>query len=386
MTYEPVEGVDYLIDLYAVANVPQEVEQDELKQAINNRLKEYHPDRLQGLAPEFRDKGERMARLLNRAKTILLDPEARSQYDELLIEWDGPLSNDGRAVITIGRHTRAEAAHKSPEEVEAGIASQIPQIESMTGYSALQLSFLEKMVAQAGDDVPDDLREAYEGALLSQDRALAIEEANRGDLLGLPSMERTRYVATLDYVEGKVLAIESASKVYKDEFVVAALGGVSTRLALLAGESPETSATLVSPDSVELPAYFNEQAAKIKEIAERRQLIVEKRLANFKPTYPEEELQDTAQPALALRFGSVWLGFVVDADEQSVNAVDVSKEAKQLLADEDYAAAISAGYNVMTVEPLEQIDYEELINVAVEHYVDKYKLLPDEEEDRKGIN
>lgn len=379
MTYEPQEGIDYLIDLYAVADVPQEVEQDELKQALNDRIKQYHPDRLEGLAPEFRAKGERMARLLNRAKKILLDPESRSQYDEVLIEWDGPLSNDGTPVITIGRHTRADAARKSPEEVDAGITSQIPQIESMTGYSAPQLSFLEKMVEQAGDDVADDLRAAYEEALLRQDRALAIEEANRGDLLSLPNMENTRYVATLDYAEAKVLALEAARKVYKDEFVTAALGGVSVRLALLSGENaPETSTALVSPESIDLPAYFDEQATKIKQIAEKRQAVVEKRLANYRPTYPEQELQTEAQPALALRFGSVWLGFVVDANEQSVNATDIPEATRQLLAAEEYAAAIKSGFNVITVEPLEQIDFHELIDAAVEQYVDKYNLLPDE--------
>lgn len=379
MTYEPKEGVDYLVDLYAVADVADHVEHDELKQALNDRIKEYHPDRLQGLAPEFQAKGEQMIRMLNRAKKILLDPEARRQYDELLTEWDGPLSNNGVPVITVGRHTRGEAALKSAEEVEAGITSQIPQIESMTGYSASQLNFLERMVEQSGGDTPDDLREAYEDALLKQDRALAIEEANRGDLLSLPNLEKTRYVATLDYAETKVLAIEAARRVYKEEFVTAALGGVSMRLALLAGESvPEESTSLVSPESIGLPGYFDEQAAKVQELAEKRQAVVEKRLANFKPTYPEEELQTEAQPALALRFGSVWLGFVVDADEQSVNAVDIPAETKQLLAAEDYATAISTGFNVITVEPLEQIDFNDLINAAVEKYVDKYELLPDE--------
>jgi hypothetical protein len=384
MTYEPQEGVDYLVDLYAVAAVPQETEQDALKQALNDRLKEYHPDRLEGLAPEFRSKGERMARLLNRAKVVLLNPVKRSEYDEILSSWDKPVSKDGTPVVTIGRHSRAEAALRSPEEVEAGIMAQIPQIESMTGYSAAQLSFLEKMVEQAGDDVSDDLREAYEEALLRQDRALGIEEANRGDLLNLPSLEGSRYVATLDYADEKILAIETARAVQKEELVMAALGGVGTRLALLAGESaPEPSTTLVSPGSIELPAYFDEQAKKVQEIAEKRQAIVEKRLANFKPTYPEAEMQTEVLPALALGFGPSerrsWFGFVVDREGQSVNAVDISEEIKQLLASQDYTAVIRSGFNVITFEPMDQIDLREQLDAAVEDYIDKYKLFPDEE-------
>ena len=51
MAYEPREGVDYVIDLYALAGVEAQAEPDELKRAINQRMVEYHPDRLQGLAP-----------------------------------------------------------------------------------------------------------------------------------------------------------------------------------------------------------------------------------------------------------------------------------------------------------------------------------------------
>lgn len=382
MTYEPQEGVDYLIDLYAVANVAENIEQDELKQALNDRIKEYHPDRLLGLAPEFQAKGERMARLLNRAKGILLDPEKRREYDEILTDWDGPLSNDGTPVITVGRNMRAEAALKTPEEIEASIASDIPQIESMTGYSASQLSFLEKMVEQAGADVPDDLREAYENALLSQDRALAIEEANRGDLLSLPSMAGTKYVATLDYADSKIKAIETARKVHKDELVSLALGWTTTRLALLAGESiPEpTGNSLVSPESIQLPAYFDEQAKKIQEIAEKRQAIVEKRLNNFKPTYPEAELQTEAQPAAVLGVaGTSWYGFTVNAETCNVDFMDVPEAIRELLDAKNYAAVIESGFNVITFELMDQISVHEQLEVALNHYVEKYNLLPEED-------
>ncbi|MDB5186162.1 MAG: hypothetical protein JWL85_685, partial [Candidatus Saccharibacteria bacterium] len=95
MSYEPKEGVDYIVDMYAIAGVAQEATPEELKRSLNERTREYHPDRLQGVAPEFRSKGERMAILLNKARHILLDSERRAEYDEILGAWDGPLSTDG---------------------------------------------------------------------------------------------------------------------------------------------------------------------------------------------------------------------------------------------------------------------------------------------------
>ena len=53
-----------MVDYYAVAGIEREAEADQLKTVLNSGLMEYHPDQLQGLAPDLRHKGAQMARSL----------------------------------------------------------------------------------------------------------------------------------------------------------------------------------------------------------------------------------------------------------------------------------------------------------------------------------
>lgn len=379
MSYEPKEGVDYIIDLYAVAGATPEAEPDELKRALNQRLVEYHPDRLEGLAPEFRSKGERMARLLNRAKVVLLDPERRQGYDEVLAEWEGPVSKDGTPIIRMDRHLQAEMEDKTPDEIEGIFAEQAKQFETMSGYTPSRLGFLEKMVAQAGDDVPDDLRAEYEDALLSYDRTLAIQEAERSRLLSLPDIGQGGYRAGLDYSEDIAGKIEAARVVRKEEMRMQALGGVGTRLALLAGEEVETPSTnVVLASAMELPAYFDQQAGKIREIATTRQGVVEKRLANFRPVYPEAELQEgEAKPDFVIGIGEEgfkWFGVTFDHETSSANLRPIPEKITELLDKGDYKAVIEGGFNVLTFAPLEQIDMKTQLLEAIKKHAVKYDI------------
>lgn len=379
MSYEPREGVDYIVDLYAVVRAAPESDTDELKRALHQRMAEYHPDRLEGLAPEFRSRGERMARLLNRAKVVLLDTERRQGYDEVLAEWEGPVSTDGTPIISMDRHLQAQMEDREPEEIESIFAEQAERIAAMSGYTPGRLSFLEKMVAQAGEDIPDDLRAEYEDALLSYDRTLAIQEAERSGLLSLPDIRQGGYRAGLDYLGDIAGEIEAARVTRKEEMRMRALGGVSTRLALLAGEEVEALSTdVVAASAVELPAYFDQQAEKILEIATKRQEVVEKRLANFHPVYPEAELQEgEAKPDLAIGIGEEkfkWFGVTFDHEASSANLQPIPDEVVELLDKGDYRAAIEDGFNVLTFAPLEQIDIKTQFLEAIEKHAVKYDI------------
>jgi curved DNA-binding protein CbpA len=377
MTYEPQEGIDYIVDLYAVAGVTPDTPEQEIKTALNERAMEYHPDRLQGTAPEFQQKGERIARLLNRARGILLDVDKRKEYDEILSAWDGPVSTDGTPVITVERMQEAELQGKTAEEVEAMFAEQVERIAGMTGYSPSRLSFLEKMVEQAGDDVSDELRAEYEDALLQKDRALAIEEAERSRLLGLPDIETDNYVAALGYGEETAGKLETAKAKKEADLQRLALGGVSTRLALLAGETTGTDVAVQSTVSLELPAYYDEQAARVQEIANERDSITDKRLGNLEPIYPEADLQTELKEDLIIGVaksnGQIWLGAKIDVETDSAAFQQISDEVKGLLDQGEYKTVIEQGNGLLLVKLMEHIDIQDLLGVAIGKYTDKYK-------------
>ena len=114
-----------------------------------------------------------------------------------------------------------------------------------------------------------------------------------------------------------------------------------------------TQGSIIPVDAtVELPHYFEDQAQKIKEIAETREEISEKRLANFRPTYPEADLQTEFKEDLAIGVGgSLWLGANIDSNELHANIAGLPADIKDLLQSGDFKAVIERGYNVLTFEP-----------------------------------
>jgi hypothetical protein len=233
------------------------------------------------------------------------------------------------------------------------------------------------MVEQAGDDVSDELRAEYEDALLQKDRALAIEEAERSRLLGLPDIETDNYVAALGYGEETAGKLETAKAKKEADLQRLALGGVSTRLALLAGETTGTDVAVQSTVSLELPAYYDEQAARVQEIANERDSITDKRLGNLEPIYPEADLQTELKEDLIIGVaksnGQIWLGAKIDVETDSAAFQQISDEVKGLLDQGEYKTVIEQGNGLLLVKLMEHIDIQDLLGVAIGKYTDKYK-------------
>jgi curved DNA-binding protein CbpA len=386
MSYEPREGIDYIVDFYAVAGVEPETDANAINKAINKQLSQYHPDRLSGLAPEIQARGERMSRLLNKARGILVVPEKRTQYDEIRSGWTGPLSKTGDPVIAISRAVQAEMAMKSTEEIEESFAHDDEQVDKLANYSQTRLDFLEKMMAAAGDNVPDDLREQYEEALLEYDRNLSIKEAQRGDLLGLADLGGKGYRASLSYGDEKVLELEAAKEVQLEELRAIAMGKTVRKLELLSGEVTEPSTELVDLTTIQLPDYFDTVAEQVKGIAEKRQTVAEKRLDNYQPTYPEAELQRDPKSFAAFGFMGeskiTWFSFSLDLNKGSFDAIVTPDDVMALLQAGDYKAVIGKDFNVALLPVLEQLELMDLLNEGINKYVNKY--YPDDDEPGEG--
>jgi len=376
MSYTPQEGIDYITDYYAVIGVDQEADSEEVKRALNDSIREYHPDRLQGLAPEFRNKGEQMARILNKARGILLDADKRAEYDDILGSFDGPVSDTGTPTITITRHLQAELSLMSPDEVLAEMASGDERVELMAKSNEGMVALLEKLVEQAGDDAPQDLLAQYDEALLTQDRNLAIKEAQRSDVLGLPALENRQYRASLEYAEDRQLAVEARKSEQLEATRQLVLGGAAARLALLAGETPAASTEVIAASDITLPGYFDIVAEQVTSIAAQRQSIIEKRLAIFQPTYPEADAQKEVQPQVLIGVGGrgnfSWFCGVYEPDEQNVDFGSIPSAIADLLNKEDYRAVIESGYNIITFDALEQVDLHDQLGEALDKYITKY--------------
>lgn len=376
MEYVPQEGVDYIIDLYGVVGVSPDAETSVIQAALRHRLREYHPDRLAGVAPEFQHRGERMTRLLNRAGAVLLNEAHRTEYDGVLAGWEGPISSDGTPVIRRSAALRAEMAMMTPDQVEETFTEQAKRTVEMVGHSPNQQAMLKRLF-EASDRTDPEIAEGYDAALFKEDQALAIEEANRGEVLGLP--ETPRYETTIGYLKAVEQRIGAAEASIKAEFTQRVLGGMSSRLALLAGESPAEPSTAITLTSAGLPHYFDGQASRILEIASRREEILMERLAIFYPNYPIAELQVEAQPNFVVGVedssrpgGHLWIGFLyAEAEEELVN-ISIPAELQDLLKEGRYEEVYAGGFNILTFAPKDQIELRTLLEEACNKHIQKF--------------
>lgn len=391
MSYEPQEGIDYIVDFYAVAGVERDAEQAEINKAINKQLGHYHPDYLERAAPELKARGERMARILNKARGILTSTDKRQQYDAIFDEWDGPVSTTGDPAIRIQDAMRAEMSMKSADDVIAAFFKFDKDADKFASSSQSRADLFEKMIEQAGGNVPDELREQYEATLLEIEQNLDIKESQRAELMGIASPVKFSRV-TLGYGEEVSLAIEQAKITQLEALQARALGGTAHKLAILSGNTDFKSTDLVDVASIQLPTYFEPLAEQVAEIAEKRQTILEKRLANFVPIYPEVGAQQDAKTGVVFGLGDKdadqatyeWFTFIPDFSRGAIDAIEMPTHVGEMIAAANYQAVFGAGFNVALFAPLDHIDLQTLLNEAIDKYINKY--YPDDEEDETASN
>lgn len=379
MNYEPREGVDYIIDLYAVADAPPHADHDALRGAILRRTAEYHPDRLEGLAEEFRTKGEHMARLLNKARHILLDESRRAEYDDIRNNWEGPVSTDGQPIIYDRFRVQKELATKTPEEAEEYFAALDQKAAEMFGHSPTRLQFLEDIITNSPDMVTDAFRTEYEDALLRKSRFLSLQEAHRSAALGLPDPSEQHYAVGLGYAEQIEARIEPAKTTYIEQLRFQLLGGASTRLALLAGDTKDTGNTTTPniPALPTLPDYYEDQAAKVVQIAKEREAIARKRLENIILTYPEEHLQTEYHDDIIICIPDlIWYRGKID---HATRLINFASGVTTPLDHEDYQELIQGGANVVLIPYLDHLELSDVITEAVNRHYRKYHSGQNEE-------
>ncbi len=323
-----------------------------------------------------------MAQLLNRARVILLDEDKRGEYDSILTTWEGPVSKDGTPVIRLEDSLRAEMAMKSPEEIESVFAEQREQVAGMVKHNPKHQALLGRMLEAAKTDEveeADQLRDAYDDALFAEDQVLAIEEAERGRLLGL--VGNKRYETAFGYTDKVQAAIEDARATQAEEYQRRALGGVGVRLALMAGESIPTEAVsgAIEPVAGDLPHYFDSQAKQVIDIATKREELLAKRLEIFQPTYPIAEVQTEAMSRFAVGITNekdgdafTWIGFDFDADTINLTNIEIPEEIKHLLTSGEYRQAYAGGFNIFTFAIKDQIEINTLLEEACNKHLRTY--------------
>ena len=102
-----IEGVDYIVDHYAVLGLDPQADADAVHKAIREMRARNHPDRLGRASDEILRIAQRQTDLANRAAAVLEDPQRRAGYDERLAYFHQHephlISTDGHPIVCLSR-------------------------------------------------------------------------------------------------------------------------------------------------------------------------------------------------------------------------------------------------------------------------------------------
>ncbi len=116
MSYDPVEGVNYIFDRYAFMNqilqdgksdlrISEASTKDEMNKAFTIARGMYHPDRQARTGDEMKQKAEQKTKLIVDCERFLLNPELKSFYDDKLAVFRETkphlVSDSGNAIISL---------------------------------------------------------------------------------------------------------------------------------------------------------------------------------------------------------------------------------------------------------------------------------------------
>ena len=68
-------------DYYEILEVPSSASREDIRKAYKQKMREYHPDRVQTLGKKLLKLAEEEAKMINRAHQVLMDEKARAEYD-----------------------------------------------------------------------------------------------------------------------------------------------------------------------------------------------------------------------------------------------------------------------------------------------------------------
>jgi hypothetical protein len=373
---DPIEGIHYLVDLYAVLGVVRDATSADINAAWRKLAGQYSADRLHGMAPQLRTQAEAKSLVLNRAKVTLFNETARAAYDAKLATWKRPISDDGTPIINMSDVTLFEDEDPDTEQrIEA-------RARDMAGYNPKTVATLERLHASDPDDtgIAEALAEAY-GA---RETYLAIMQSFVYPRLGLDGDAATAAIG-----DGYVADVERELANARDEAVQYSLA--VTGYLLEAGKpmpllgpgpidsAPGDTAIVLAAAQEALEKKFDEAAAKARAYAEERAVTLAKRLELMAVTCHTPTTSDQLSVVLVAgfkgteEFAAIGIAFSLDpvsvVPDRMLTAM--AREAGDPRSPEASAAMAAQGVTVLSLVIPDGIDPQAAINEAVNRHLQR---------------
>lgn len=370
------QGVDYLVDHYAILGIARDSTLEQIKQAYRAKQKQYHPDLFQGLAPELLAQAEKKVALISEAYKILSDSSARAEYYALLETWDKPISKNGEVIIDL------TASGFSLSSLVENLAVEPDAREQEAEKLALRFSNFNPATysffcQQAESGIPEGLKAAYLEQLDARDLYLSLRETFLWESMGLKNHTLTARLDYADQVEEDLKATtERAIESVEEQVLLLTVGERALLPAPKGMESLADPSAMLIQYKAQIGEYIEHQAGLLRPIAaEREQVLNARFVAGSGFAYHSRHAQPLAYTQkliieAKLKDRSVWFSF--EFMDNNTRVVSYEVEGLETLSNPDVAEQwIQNGYNIVSFIIQDGVDIKSQLTKVSELHLDK---------------
>lgn len=284
-TVDPVEGVDYIVDYYAVLGLERGSDEERIRRALRDKRTQYHPDRLIQAGDKIQAVANREMALFAKAEQILLNPEVKPFYDERLNGFEPRLvSNDGRAILDLNKRRLLPDYLLHGQEIN--FSPKIEHAKQLSGFDEAHFEQVETLYKS--DPNNPIFRNLYKDVLGKKLLFLGLLEEMvwaQAGVMNVTDSIRGLLCHVDEYAEAVQSEIERVSAEEIPQALQlrsqALLAGVASPLLLTDGsaenqEGDESTATEISTEvRNRITSTFLGRADRIKEVAAQKQEVLE---------------------------------------------------------------------------------------------------------------
>ncbi|MBN2421939.1 J domain-containing protein [Candidatus Woesearchaeota archaeon] len=281
-----VEGVDYIVDFYALLEVDRNANAATIRKKGNNLRRLYHPDKTRELPDDLSKEARRKFELYSKAMSVLLDDEMRTLYDERLNSFPEHLiSNDGHAIEDLNRrHIDIDYLLKGDVE---DISKLEEYVKAMTNYSEEGLN----EAREAYKAMPDNktMKKIYRSQLHSKINYISLMEGLMWAQAGVKG--DTEPAGIITHVDDYTSCVDAEiEKVVNEQIpknikqrALAHNAGLATALLPYDSDKPKPEEQLLESDLSDvvyktMVENFKERTEAIREYAKKKQATLQELL------------------------------------------------------------------------------------------------------------
>ena len=388
-----VNGRDYLVDYYALVKLPRDSSYSEMIKALRVLRGQYHPDRLEQVAEEFKAKGKKMTIVITEAlNTYFENEESKKSYDILLDGWTGPISVSGHPVAFLGDMSSVGLINtlSVPEDDENSVSSLLL---GQASFSEAQFALIEDLAAEKEvDDLDPKLRAALIEGLTEKAEFLILQKTGLQIQLGSSSVDDFLNKQASDYalVQGELERTKKLIDCDKERLhqkISSTCERITSetplRIAYQSGEEQEEitdSSHALSLLTKKLEPEFEEITNKLLKNAMEIENVTDTLSSLLKPVYLNPEVEIGRLIAVKIKGSDdskiTWLELKVNQDFSAEMDVRGFAYDDFTLDEEVRSQIIQAGVNLIEVETIGWLCPSEILRTVVAAHFDK--LFPEE--------